>query len=378
MTTRRSFMAMSAGVLALGGSHAFGQPLPASSPLRKMIVINTLGGISDPNIAPGSVPEGMNERAIADVKAAGVTAANITLGGVGGRDSPPTFDQGASSIALWDKLIAQHDKDLLKVLTTADIRGAKAENKVGLIYGFQNAAMVEGNAANVDVFADLGLRILQLTYNVKNQLGGGSLDPDNTGLTIFGREVMERAGARRLIVDLSHSGQRICLDAARAASRPVCITHTGCAALNPNPRNKTDEELRLVAEKGGYVGIYFMPFLVSGRRITGDDVVDHIEHALKVCGEDHVGIGTDNTVSAIDDVEAYTVEFRWDVAQRRAAGISAPGEDPNILRFAADLNGPRQFQVIADKLNRRRHGWDKIEKIMGRNFLNYAAGIWGG
>src|SRR3546814_5816530 len=82
-----------------------------------------------------------------------------------------------------------------------------------------------------------------------NQLGGGSLAPEDTPLTPFGHEVVERLNARRIMVDLSHSGRQTCLDAARAASAPICISHTGCRALVDYPRNKTDEELRRVAER---------------------------------------------------------------------------------------------------------------------------------
>src|SRR3546814_8469298 len=102
------------------------------------------------------------------------------------------------------------------------------------------------------------------------------------------------------MVDLSHSGRQTCFDAARAASTPICNSHTCCRALVDYPRNKTVEELRLVADKGGFVGIYFMPFLAHERQITSADVIAHIEHAIDVCGEDHVGIGTDGPPTPID------------------------------------------------------------------------------
>src|SRR5204862_82401 len=145
--------------------------------------------------------------------------------------------------------------------SAADIRRAKAEKKVGLLYGFQNCAMLGKDATRVDVFADLGVRVFQLTYNPANLLGDGSMAPENRGLTPFGREVIARLNDRRVMVDLSHSGERTCLDAARASRAPISINHTGCRALTDLPRNKTDAELRLVAERGGFVGIYFMPFL---------------------------------------------------------------------------------------------------------------------
>jgi len=138
---------------------------------------------------------------------------------------------------------------------------AKNSNKIGVIYGFQNAAMVGTNPVRVDIFANLGVRVIQLTYNPANALGDGSMAPENRGLTPLGHEVVERLNANRVMVDLSHSGQTTCLEAARASKQPISINHTGCRALNDLPRNRTDEELRLVATQGGFVGIYFMPFL---------------------------------------------------------------------------------------------------------------------
>ena len=123
------------------------------------------------------------------------------------------------------------------------------------------------------------------------------------------------------------------------------ISHTGCRALTDLPRNKSDRELRLLADKGGFVGIYFMPFLAIDRQPTADDLIAHIEHAIKICGEDHVGIGTDGTVPKIADMAAYMVEFRKEVEARRAAGIGAAGERPDIVKFLPDLSvGPEEIQ----------------------------------
>jgi membrane dipeptidase len=180
----------------------------------------------------------------------------------------------------------------------------------------------------------------------------------------------------RVLVDLSHSGEQICLDAAAASTQPIAITHTGCRAIADLPRNKTDKELKLVADKGGFVGIYFMPFLAVGRQPTAADLIAHIEHAIKVCGEDHVGIGTDGTVSQIDDMPAYMKGLEEEVRQRRAAGISAPGERPDIVPFLPDLMGSDKFHKLADLLAKRGHTTGRIEKILGTNFLRVAGGVW--
>jgi membrane dipeptidase len=184
--------------------------------------------------------------------------------------------------------------------------------------------MMGDKTARVDIFADLGVRCIQLTYNSLNQLGGGSMDPANTGLTAFGREVVAKLNERRVMVDLSHSGRQICLDAARASTAPISINHTGCQAIVDVPRNKTDEELKLVADRGGFVGIYFVMFVAEGREATIDDVVAHIEHALKVCGEDHVGIGSDYGIVNLGDMQG--VRDFWAAFVRRRMENKSAGQ----------------------------------------------------
>jgi len=184
--------------------------------------------------------------------------------------------------------------------------------------------------------------------------------------------------ATRVIIDLSHSGERTCLEATAASATPISITHTGCRALVDLPRNKTDDELRGVASRGGYVGIYFMPFLATGRQVTGEDVVAHVEHAIDVCGEDQVGIGTDGGFTPVDDIIAYRAFLAKVIEGRRAAGISAPGESPDIFPFVLEMQGPDQFRELGRRLERRGHGAARIDKILGGNFLRYATDVWGG
>jgi membrane dipeptidase len=370
--TRRTALALMAGALATPALAA----KPAADPIAGMTVINALGGLFDPN--DKTQPDGpyFNARALGDAHASGLTAVNITLGYVMGKDEP--FQQTVAEIGQWDVEIAKRSRDVMKVLSVADIERAKREKRIGLIYGFQNAAMMGDDAKRVDIFHDLGVRVVQLTYNNANQLGDGSMPATNRGLTKFGHEVVERLNANKMMVDLSHSGQQICLDAARASKQPISINHTGCRALTDLPRNKTDEELRLVADKGGFVGIYFMPFLAKDGQAHASDVVAHIEHALQVCGEDHVGIGTDGGTTQIDDLKAYAADLAKENAERRAAGISAPGESATTYPFVIDLRGPDQYRKLARMLAARGHSHARIEKIMGTNFVRYARDIWGG
>jgi len=371
---RREFLRLTVASLAtpgvlMGYTAALAAKPDAPGHWADAIVVNALGGLEDPN------PEPSRERVIREAHASGLTAVNVTLGYVFGDGDP--FEVTVRDIAKTDAQVRADPGNLLKVWTAADILRARTESKIGLIYGFQNAAMLGNDASRVEIFAGLGVRVIQLTYNGPNALGDGSMVPDNRGLTPFGREVVEKLNANRVMVDLSHSGQQICLDAAQASKQPISINHTGCRALVNVPRNKTDEELRLVASKGGFVGIYFMPFLNKTSHATADDVVAHIDHAVNVCGEDAVGIGTDGTVTAIDDLKGYMVHVAKEHDERVKAGISAPGEGPDTVPFVVNLRGVNQFYELADRLQKKGYSTGRVEKILGRNFLRYARDVWG-
>ena len=357
--------------------------MPVEARVRAPIVINALGGLENPNLALGRPPGApadtsqpdLDDRAIREARAAGLTAVNITLGYVSGSDDP--YEYTVRTIGIWDRIIRDRPHDLVKVDTAADILRARDTGRIGVVYGFQNAAQVGDRLERIDTFGDLGVRVIQLTYNPSNQIGDGSMAPQNRGLTDFGHEVVARLNAQGIMVDLSHSGERTCLDAIAASARPISINHTGCRAICDLPRNKTDAELRGVADKGGFVGVYFMPFLNLSGHATAEDVVAHIDHAVNVCGEDHVGIGTDGSVTTIDDLDAYRDHLAQEVADRAKAGIGAKGERADTYPFVVDLRGVEQFRRLMQLLAARGYGEARIEKIMGLNFLAYAREIWG-
>jgi membrane dipeptidase len=374
---RRTLLAVGAASVATGAGISDAEA--QSNRWRNALIINALGGLLNPNDPSGD--EGgvgrflLDERTIVDMRASGLDAVNWTIGYVAGPEDP--YEQSVTDIAIYDRMIRDQSQHVLKVLNAADIERARRERKVGIMYGFQNATMMGDDAKRVDTFADLGVRIIQLTYNIPNIIGDGSMAPQNRGLTPFGREVVAKLNENRVMVDLSHSGQNTCLDAARASTQAISINHTGCRALTDLPRNKTDEELRLVAERGGFVGIYFMPFLDLSGQARAEHVVAHIEHALNVCGEDVVGIGTDGPVTQIDDLDAYAERLAAENARRVAAGIAAAGESARTYPFVVDLRGPTQFFDLAERLRVRGHSRARIEKILGLNFLRYARDIWG-
>ena len=261
---------------------------------RRSIVIDALANPGSMNVSwpPRGPLSPFQREAIAS---SGITAINVTI-------SADTFEATARNIALWQGEADRYPSLLSMIRRHADIARAKKDGTLGLILGFQNTEMLERDLARLDVFSRLGVRIIQLTYNDRNIIGDGCLEPGNAGLSAFGRQVVERMNTLGIAVDLSHCGTQTTADGIAASTKPPLITHSGCREVYRHPRSKEDRELKAMADKGGVVGIYFMPFIGQGTGApTLDMLMRQIDHALKVCGEDHVGIGSDLSTAPIEE-----------------------------------------------------------------------------
>jgi membrane dipeptidase len=334
----------------------------------KAILIDALGG-------PGGGGDGpLTAAQIADVRSSGLTAVNLTVGALG--SGADVFEQTFKTIGFWEREIDAHPDVLMRIRSAADLARAKESRRLGIIYGFQDATPLGDDPGRVELFSRFGVRIIQLTYNRRNLLGDGCLEPANAGLSRLGQQVVERMNGLGVLVDLSHCGHRTTLDGIAASKRPVAITHAGCAAVADLPRNKTDEELRRLADKGGVMGVYFMPFLRTKGQPTSADLIRHIEHVVNVAGEDHVGLGTDGGISGIELTPEFIKQHRANVQERRRLGISAPGEEEDVYTFLPDLNTPRRFETLAAMLRERGHSQARIEKILGGNFARLFREVW--
>jgi len=375
--TRREALAGGAG---LAGAMLAGPALAAapSEAARRAyggaMVIDALGGLSsfDPDDKPG-LP--MLPRFISEMRASGITAINLTVSDVG--NGPGKFQSTVETIAFANRQIAMFPDVLMQVASAADLRAAKASGKLGVIYGTQDTTMLDGELDRLDTLYNFGVRIIQPVYNRRNMMGDGCLEPNNGGLSLSGRELVARLNAMRILVDMSHAASRTQAEAIALSTRPCAITHSGCRALNDNPRNTHDSELRALAAKGGVLGIYFMPFLRAKGQQTAADVIAHIEHAIQVMGEDHVGLGTDGGVPAVRDMAAYRKQVDADTERRKKAGIAAPGEAAGVTLIVPEYNDARRFERLADDLLKRGHSSARVEKILGNNFARLFSEVWG-
>lgn len=322
-----------------------------------------------------SAPGGFAPESLAEIRASGLTAVSVTVGDLG--NDGGMFDNSIETIAGYERRIAEHPGAFLKVLSAGDLAAAKASGRLGLVFHFQDASPIEGDLRRVQLFQSLGVRSMQLTYNRRNLVADGCLEPNDGGISVLGRELVAEINRLRLLLDLSHAGARAISEGIALSKAPLAISHTGCRDLVDVPRNTWDRDLKALADKGGVAGIYFMPFLRAGGQPHAEDLIRHIEHAVRVCGEDHVGLGTDGAIPAVRIDAAYVEQHRKFVEERRALRIAAPGEAPDVFNLIPEYNHARRFRSLAEDLGRR--GWPgrRIDKLLGGNFARLFKEVWG-
>jgi len=297
-----------------------------------------------------------------DMRKGGVTAVNCTV------SVWESFEKTVDNIALMKKQIRDNSELLTLVRNTDDITRAKRENRTGVILGFQNAHAFEDNLGYIEAFADMGVRVVQLCYNTQNLVGTGCYERDG-GLSDFGREVITEMNRVGIMVDLSHVGANTSSEAIAFSAKPVCYSHCLPSGLKEHPRNKSDQQLKEIANAGGFVGVtMFAPFLKRGIDATVEDYVEAIDYVVNLIGEDTVGIGTDFT-------QGYTVDFfDWITHDK--------GRYRRLTNFGKVIN-PEGIRTIGEFPNltraMERAGWSetRIRKIMGENWVRVFRDVWG-
>ena len=298
----------------------------------------------------------------------GVGALKSTLGGANG-----TFEETVADIAAAQKLIEQHPDLFIKVKGHADLERAKPENKVAVIFSFEAASPLEDKLDRIDLFRQFDVLVMQLTYNHKTPFGVGCLDGETGGVTELGRKAIARMNTLGVALDVSHANTQTTAEGIALSTKPPVITHSGCRAVFNHPRNKRDKEMKALADKGGVMGIYMLPFLTpDDKQPMLADYMRHMVHALKVCGEDHVGIGTDSMFFTVTDQDLQAI--KEDEERRRKMGVGAPGE--NRPPYIPDINMPRKLEYVAGALLKHGYSARVAEKVLGLNFSRVFKEIW--
>ncbi len=313
-------------------------------------------------IVDGLVVSRWSRSLFEDMRRGGLTAVNCSC------SVWEDFRGSMARLADYKKMMEENGDIVTQIYTTQDIGRVRRENKVGILLGWQNTSGIDDQMSFLGLFHELGVRVMQLTYNTQNLVGSGCYEARDGGLSDFGRDVIGEMNRLGIVIDLSHVGARTADEAIRLSRQPVCYSHIAPKALKDHPRCKTDDQIRFIIDKGGFVGATpFPPFMPRGAESTVEDFLDMLEYMIGITGEDRLGIGTD-----FSQGDPYTPDY-W---------VRDKGYGRKLTEFG-QIKYPDGFQTSAEYPNlitsMQRRGWRerRIRNVMGENWVRFLRDVWG-
>lgn len=300
----------------------------------------------------------------------GVTAIGPTVASDDGIESAMT------KLGVWHARLRRLGDRLHHVTSVADVRRAKKDGKLGIIFHFQNTQPFERDPDLVELYYRLGLRVAQLTYNTRNWVGDGCEEPANSGLSDFGRRIVREMNRVGMVVDLSHTGDRTTMDAMEVSSAPCIFSHANAYAVHDSGRNIRDDQIKAVAASGGVIGLNGFPAFVSKRRWpTLDDLLRHADYIADTVGVDHLSVGIDYYQGQwpyVDDAQAkamYAVrvrEGRW----------NPKNYPPPPYKYPKGIEVPSKLPALTEGLLARGFSTEDVGKVLGGNLLRVFGKVW--
>lgn len=305
-------------------------------------------------------PRSLSKR-LPDLVAGGVDAVMVTVASL--EDCHYTIEK----LGDWHATIRGGKYPVVLAKTAADFRAAKRDGRLAIGFHLQGGNPVEDDLNLLDVYTELGVRVIQLTYNARNLIGDGCLEESDIGLSKFGRQVVQRLDDLRVAIDISHVGVRTSLEAIAIAQGPVIASHANARAVHESPRKLTDAQIDAIAASGGMIGLCAFPaFVGPGDPPTLDDFIDHAIYIGNRVGIERVGLGMD---FAIEEAEGEYEYYGYDPRYYPIPPWTWP---TGLGGFFRDLPN------VTERLRARGFADGEIRGILGENFLRVFARIWGG
>jgi len=243
--------------------------------------------------------------------------------------------------------------------SVADVEAAIEADKIALLMMIEGGRPLRDDLDAVKFYYLIGIRSIQLTWNARNLLGDGCAESATGGkLTRFGKAVVQEMNSLGMLIDLSHSSESTFYSVAETSTSPFIVSHANARALCNHVRNLTDDQIKLLAQKGGLMGTCFFPRFIDPERPSLERLLDHVDHIAGLVGTDYIAIGADLIYYALDIFEA-------ELTGGRGAGIYGG----STFDIPDDLKDLRSFPLFSRGLLHRGYSHDDVDKIMGRNLL---------
>ncbi|EPX81756.1 membrane dipeptidase [Litoreibacter arenae] len=311
-----------------------------------------------------------SEIAFRQLRQGGVDAIHVTIA------YHESFRGAVLNVSQWNRWFEQYPDLIMRGVSGDCVRKAIETNRTAVFFGFQNPSPIEDDIGLIEVWHQLGVRFMQLTYNNQSLLATGCYEDDDTGLTRFGRQAVDEMNRVGMVVDMSHSGDRSTLEAIEHSSRPIAITHANPKWWHSALRNKSDEVLCALTDAGGMLGFSMYPHhLKDGSDCTLDSFCDMIAEAASRYGADNLGIGSDLCQDQPDSVVTWMRNGRWSKQMDYGEGSAAQAGFPTQPDWFTDN---RDMPNIGTGLLKAGFSQPEVDGIMGGNWLRFYDSSFGG
>jgi len=293
-----------------------------------------------------------------------VRAAGINVFGWG--KTVTTYDGMLQFMAAQNGIIASNPNYFERIDTKAKLKNFHTSEKIGMLITCQDSKHFK-TLDDVNLFYALGQRVSQLTYNGKNRIGCGAFEDVDTGITDYGKQIVQRMNQVGMAVDVSHCGDKTTIGAIEACENtPALITHGACRSISKGlARAKTDEAIKAMAKTGGVIGMPILRFMISEKEpVSIDNFFNHIEHVAQLVGIEHVGIGSDQGLYTED---YGTREWRKNRLENAPAKYQCHTNEDYLLTIEG-LNHPFRIYDIAEGLLKRGYKDEHVKMVLGENF----------
>lgn len=280
-----------------------------------------------------------------------------------------SFREAVLQLEQWNRWFEQYPELIMKGQWAGDVAKAQQSGRTAIFFGFQNPSPIEDDIGLIEIWHQLGVRFMQLTYNNQSLLATGCYEDDDTGLTRFGKQAVTEMNRVGLVVDMSHSADRSTLEAVDHSSRPIAITHANPAWWHKALRNKSNEVLKALTARGGMLGFSMYPHhLKGGTDCTRASFCDMIAEAASRYGAENLGIGTDLCQDQPDSIVEWMRVGRWSKVIDYGEGSAAAPGFPDMPNWFQDN---RHFGSISEGLVEAGFEQVEIDGIMGGNWLRF-------
>jgi len=248
-----------------------------------------------------------------------------------------SFEKALQLIDIYKRMLALNKNDIIPILSYNDVQQMMREDKIGSLLAVEGGDVLQGSLINLRILYYLGVRLLTLTWNYRNELADGVLESHSrAGLSQFGIEVVKEMNRLGMLIDVSHLSSNGFWDVLEFSKKPIVASHSNAQKICKHPRNLDDQQIRAISDNGGVIGINFNTPFLAAEKASIVDIIKHTEHIISLAGIDHVGFGSD--FDGIDELPQ---------------GIA----------------GPQDYPKIIEELLKMNYNEEDVRKICHNNFL---------